>query len=71
MNLNFSQVKSIRKLKYAYAGFCMSCGQGSVDMVSYPKPIIRWEVTLFNDKKLLLCEACGEEVQRFLKEANK
>ena len=69
---SFDQVVAIRTLesirKRAYAGFCMSCGQGSVDMVQYPKPIIRYEVTLFNNEKILVCEDCGREIQNFLKE---
>jgi len=67
---SIDQVKGILELKTSYTGHCDYCGKGSLDMVNYPKPIIRYSAETFEGKKYLLCEDCGQKLTKELREVN-
>jgi Zn ribbon nucleic-acid-binding protein len=70
-NFSSDQAKSILELNPSLTGLCSYCGKGSLDMVNYPKIILRYSVETFSGKKYLVCEDCGLEIMKAKKESDK
>ena len=58
-----SQVIAVQPLGEPKNGVCSFCGQGSLDMVTYPKILLTYEVSTFTDK-FTVCEDCGQKIKK-------
>jgi len=67
---SLDQVKGILNAKGPYVGHCDYCGQGSLDMVNYPKPVIRYAVETYDGRQYSVCEDCGQKIMKALQEKN-
>ena len=65
-NTKFSidQIKAIKPLEDPKTGVCAFCGKGSLDMVSYPKTSLTYQVETFKKEIFFVCEDCGQKIKK-------